>query len=119
MNKQHKYGRTPLFYAVKNNHKSIAALLLEHGANPHIRDRVRHLRFSILWRTGLLLFLQIGCIPLHLAAGGGHKELIELLLQCNSDINAEVRVHSSSFSFFLCVLLCVEAQQKDREMVQS
>lgn len=34
-----EWGRTPLHWAVVNGHRTLVALLLEHGANPKIKDR--------------------------------------------------------------------------------
>ena len=33
-------GWTPLFYAAEGGHRNIAQLLLDKGANPHLRDTV-------------------------------------------------------------------------------
>ncbi len=35
VDKQHTFGRTPLFYATKNNHKDVVTLLIAHGMCTH------------------------------------------------------------------------------------
>jgi ankyrin repeat protein len=53
-------GRTPLHYAALQGQKTIAEILLAHGANMDTRD----------W---------YGRTPLSLAKEGGHTDIVELL----------------------------------------
>lgn len=57
------------FQAVEHQHKDCVAILLEHGANPNLRD-------------------VSGNTALHLAAIIASKPLVELLLEHNADIEA-------------------------------
>jgi ankyrin repeat protein len=59
-------GRTPLHQAARQGHISLIRLLLQHGADPNLRD-------------------EYGRIPLHVAAGAGHFDVVELLVRKGSN----------------------------------
>lgn len=61
------------FQAVEHQHKDCVAILLEHGADPNLRD-------------------VSGNTALHLAAITTSKPLVELLLEHNADIEAQNEV---------------------------
>ena len=63
-------GRTPLHFAVANDHKEVAALLIAKGADVNAED-------SSIWT------------PLRNAAYKGHKEIVELLIAEGADVNAK------------------------------
>ena len=69
-------GRTPLHWAIAKKHTDIVKLLLQHGANPNVRNSAG--------RT----VLQEACYTNHL-------ESAELLLQSGADING-ISLHSVS-----------------------
>ncbi len=62
-------GRTPLHWAAQQDHKTMAELLLDNGADVNDRN-------------------NSGNTPLHEAALNGHKDIAELLLVNNADVNA-------------------------------
>ena len=62
--------KTPLFYALENEHPDTAALLLKHGADPNARG-------------------PDGITPLMLAARNGDDEMARLLLESGADIVAQ------------------------------
>jgi len=61
---------TPLHYAATNNHKDVAELLLDHGADVNEKDNE-------------------GATPLHWAARDGCNESADLLLAHRADVNAK------------------------------
>ncbi len=61
--------RTPLYYAVYNEHLKIAGLLVENGANVNVKH--------IANKT-----------PLHLAAELGNMQMVRLLLKAGAKVNA-------------------------------
>lgn len=63
-----KFGALPLHYAIQNNHKYIARVLLESNMK-EVNKKLPH-----------------GSTPLHIAARNGHLDLVELLLQNNADV---------------------------------
>ncbi|MFC2035121.1 ankyrin repeat domain-containing protein [Chloroflexota bacterium] len=63
-------GASALHLAVSLEHKEIAELLLNNGANINIRARD-----------------QYGGTPLHWAAFLGHKQMAEMLVEAGADIN--------------------------------
>lgn len=96
-------GATALEIAVQNNHRNVARLLLSHGAKTNITGESGLPPLLIAADRG-----HIGCVDvllkykadvvmaygdendtaLHFAADGGHKEMIEMLLDAGSDVNA-------------------------------
>ena len=52
-----------------------------------------------------IIRLQEGCTALYLAASMGHQRIVDILLSCNADPNAENMVKSASHIslLFLCV----------------
>lgn len=72
-NKEYTHGKFALRAAVQRGHKEIVALLIEYGAS---LDQECH--------SGL----NIGELTLHMAAEGGHTDLVQLLL-CWPCINAD------------------------------
>ena len=72
VNEKAARGFTPLHYAVINDHKEIAELLIAAGANVNAKD-------AHDW------------IPLNQAVDLGHKEIVELLIAGGADVNAKSR----------------------------
>lgn len=65
-----KQGKTPLHFAVENNHNEIAKILIEQGANLNLPD------FT-------------GKQALHFAVLSSNVELVEFILQHGGDVNAQ------------------------------
>jgi hypothetical protein len=76
VNIQDEYNSTPLYKAVLYNHIELAKVLLDHYANPNMPCRA-------------------GLTALHIAAENGNKEILELLVQKNGNIDS-VNVDGSS-----------------------
>ena len=71
--REHHAGTTGLHAAV--NHPDAVQLLLEHGADPNVRDEGDN------------------ALPLHFAAGGGPLESVRLLLDAGSDVHGVGDLH--------------------------
>ncbi len=61
---------TPLYWAVRKNHRDVAELLIKKGAKVQVKD----------WR---------GWTPLHYAAGGDKRGMAQLLIAKGADVNAK------------------------------
>ena len=72
INAQSKSGATALFFAAEAGVPQIMAVLLQHGADPHITDR--------RLRT-----------PLMQASAGGQRQCVKVLLEHHVDLNAQDR----------------------------
>jgi ankyrin repeat protein len=97
INQQDKFGLTPLFLAVQNEHVSITKLLIQHSANVNIQDKDG---VTVLW----------------LASGMGNLEITKLLLDANADYNLvpnEIRltpIHAAAaYNFIGTIELLVKA----------
>jgi ankyrin repeat protein len=84
-------GMTPLFWAAKNGHPDVVALLLERGAamNPLRQD---------------------GVTPIFIAAQEGQRKVVALLLRHGGDANAHARIGDVT-------LLHVAAYRGDQELI--
>jgi ankyrin repeat protein len=86
-----KYGYAPLHWAALAGHKDVADLLLSKRADVNAKSNGRHtpMGFGNYEKKMLLVLLQAYYYtPLHLAVANGHKDIIELLLANNAEINA-------------------------------
>ncbi|KAL4897600.1 ankyrin repeat-containing domain protein [Aspergillus ambiguus] len=76
-------GRTALSIAAETGDINMAKLLLAHGASVHIRQYSRNCR-----DCDLHPFYMAGRNPLHWAAGEGHPDMVELLLEYGANPNS-------------------------------
>ena len=70
VNAADRQGVTPLHYALLADNPDVARSLLNHGANPNVKDN------------------NAGHTPLILAAAKGYRQVAELLLMHGADVNA-------------------------------
>jgi ankyrin repeat protein len=81
-------GWTPLHWAAADGHKSVAELLLAHGADVRARDNrgetPLHKSAGNCDTVG-----NCGTVRMHWAAADGHKSVAELLLAHGADVNAK------------------------------
>ncbi|UKZ67722.1 uncharacterized protein TrAtP1_008880 [Trichoderma atroviride] len=96
-------GRTPLWWAINNEHEAIVRLLLENGADIETKDQHRGTPLLQAAEKGheaiVQLLLEKGAdimakdfsrqTALHLAAKNGHEAIVRLLLQKGTKIEAE------------------------------
>ena len=69
LNARDALGRTPLYYAVSNEHLKVVELLVKNGANVNAKHKANK-------------------ISLHLAAELGNQKMIRSLLKAGSKVNA-------------------------------
>ena len=97
-------GRTPLDMASQYKETETAALLRKHGGKSGAEDSLhvaawvgnieavkQHLIAGVNMNAKIKLYSHLGNTPLHNAAGGGHKEVVELLIAGSADVNATDR----------------------------
>jgi ankyrin repeat protein len=87
--------------AVRNNHGSLVATLLEHDADVHMINRYKETALSIAALSGSLPIVELlvsrgadvnavgafGCTALLCASKEGHHAVVELLLEAQADVN--------------------------------
>ena len=77
VNVQDKYGYTPLYYAARQGHLAVATLLLDNGANIHMKT------------------FQFEKTVLHEAACSGHIALMRLFIECGANIQERDKYNST------------------------
>lgn len=95
-------GRTPIYYALQNNHEDVVETLIDQGAELDLRDNFGQTPLTpavVYGSPELAEFLiingaevnavdRLGCTPLHEAARKGRVEMLELLLWSGAQVNA-------------------------------
>lgn len=71
------HGSTALHAAATRGHRDVVQLLLQHQADPNVRDAGDN------------------ATPLHFAAGGGHVDVVRALLDAGADVHGYGDVHES------------------------
>ena len=105
INMRDKYGRTPLYHAVRTNHETLVKLLLERKADVCVQDTEGDspLHFSV--RRGFFevsrLLIEAGCninvrnkshqTPLYIAVEKTHEQLVTLLLANGADVHMQYK----------------------------
>lgn len=98
-----EYGRTALLYAIEGKHPDVVKLLLDHGADPEIRDESEE-------KSALSYAVEVDCVkcaellikkgadpndngdgytPLMRAARYGQYNMVRTLIKYGADINAK------------------------------
>ncbi|KAF6020950.1 ANKS1B [Bugula neritina] len=109
VNRQNKAGDTSLHIASQYGHVAVVKLLLQHDANPMIRNvrgessldlacfygRLETVSLLIREQPALVHQFQLSHSPLHLAARNGQKDVVKKLLQCNYNINTKTKCGSA------------------------
>lgn len=102
-------GFTPLHIAAHYENLNVAQLLLNRGANVNFTPKVRgsscHLRDNVCRHSVLLvpseehvlISLQNGITPLHIASRRGNVIMVRLLLDRGAQIDAKTKVPQTSF----------------------
>lgn len=130
------YGHTPLFYALKNGHSSMALLLLELGADPNLTNKLQ--QSTIHWACSLGMVDVVramiakgvsisatdfdGKTPLFTAVSWGGISLVLYLLELGADPNIVDRnqitpLHSACQSGLTDVARALLANGADASMV--
>lgn len=105
INMRDKYGRTPLYRAVRTNHETLVKLSLERKADVCVQDTEGDspLHFSV--RGGFFevsrLLIEAGCninvrnksqqTPLYIAVEKTHEQLVTLLLANGADVHMQYK----------------------------
>ena len=86
-----KDGKTPLHCAAENYSEEVMKILVDHGANPDIRDAVLILSF-FFWSFCLLIVLflfKVGWSPLLCAISDDSDEVAKFLVEHGADVNLQ------------------------------
>jgi ankyrin repeat protein len=87
---------TPLYWAVANNHKDVVELLLASNADVNAKALLGQTPLDAVGQKDIAELLlahgakdENGGMPLYLAVANNHKDVVELLLTSNADVNAK------------------------------
>ncbi|KAL8726545.1 MAG: hypothetical protein Q9181_006010 [Wetmoreana brouardii] len=123
-----KYG-SPLHTAVRHGNTAIVQCLLEHGAKVNQQSpRGEDIRYKV---KGAFKIIPVGGeTPLWLAAAGGHRDVVQLLLDCGANVldkaypeACDMKGHKPKDCFFagrkvLCTALQIAAAHDHGEVVR-
>ena len=111
-----KYGQTPLKLASRYGSSDVVRLLLEHDANPNIRDNngdtplasaswqgYTHIVKLLLNNNNASINIQndYGYTPLLLASYRGYTEIVRMLLESGADINIKNNFGDTAYDIAL------------------
>ena len=82
--------QTPLHLSCESGHVDIVNVLLSHGADVHVKDRVS--KYSDITSIKSLLLIQNEDTPLHLSCKSGHVDIVNVLLSHGADIHVRNKV---------------------------
>ena len=82
--------QTPLHLSCERGHVDIVNVLLSHGADIHVKDKVSI--YSDITSIKSLLLIQDGDTPLHLSCKSGHVDIVNVLLSHGADIDVKNNV---------------------------
>ena len=105
INMRNKYGRTPLYDAVRTNHETLVKLLLEKKADVCVQDTEGDSPLHYSVRGGFFevsrLLIEAGCnvsvrnkshqTPLYIAVEEAHEQLVTLLLANGADVHMQYK----------------------------
>ncbi len=107
INARNHNGYTPLDMAVDAGCRDIAEAFREEGgehSDPQRAEVIKAAESGNLWRlkklvadgTDIMVENSSGNTPLHAAAGGGHKDMVEFLIECGADVNLQRRSYKET-----------------------
>jgi ankyrin repeat protein len=110
-----QYGYSALHQACRKGYEEVAKLLLDHGANADLRNKVRYFSSLNLSLNSLCVCLCVHNLrfqkrrtALHMACEKNHFQTVFLLLQRGADVNLVDKVRSTHRPCFNCLSLAAQ-----------
>lgn len=119
-------GRTSLHHAAYNGQTEVAVALLNRGASVHakIDDSAYNDAYYFIGHIPHEIYQQQWVTPLHNAAGKGHADIVKILLNHGSNVNAvgsegytvlDIAVHEGHANVAKLLLECGSAIEKSED----
>ncbi|CAH1785263.1 unnamed protein product [Owenia fusiformis] len=104
VNEQNNENETSLHAACQYGHTKAASVLIEHRADPTLRNKINESALDLAAQYGRLETVQLLVLkhpellhapfsqhsPLHLASRNGHKGVVETLIKAGFDVNTKI-----------------------------